>query len=134
MLFETFLFGVAIFRIKLYLLYLAVLQTQAQFERERLERKTVHDELMTLRGNIRVFLRVRPKQENTLATVRVFSTSGSALHVPTDRRFDYDACLDHTVSHEEMFQTHVAPFVVSVSLFSSKCTHINFAVITISAS
>lgn len=97
-------------------------QLQSEFEREVQSRKAIHDELMEIRGNIRVFLRPRPPTVVGLGeeeeTIKLLPETGSVIHIPTERRFEFDACIDSQFTQADLFESQVAPFVVSVSCFN----------------
>lgn len=88
---------------------------QQAFASEVQLRKFVHDELMEAKGNIRVFVRQRPSTNSSTggSTIRLLPAQASVVHLASERRFEFDACIDVDASAETIFEQQVAPFVVS---------------------
>ncbi|KAH9260788.1 hypothetical protein BASA81_001255 [Batrachochytrium salamandrivorans] len=86
---------------------------QQAFTSEVQLRKSVHDELMEAKGNIRVFVRQRPNTTGGGSTIKLLPTQASVVHLASERKFEFDACIDVDASAETIFEQQVAPFVVS---------------------
>lgn len=87
---------------------------QLAYAKLDLERREAHEELMNFKGAIRVFLRVRPAMSTfeELSVVRMLPRN-VLQHEPTERKFQFDACLDSDTSQEEVFENVVLPYVKS---------------------
>ena len=79
-------------------------------------RRQIHDELMAIKGNIRVFLRVRPFQSSNFCederAIQILDES-TILHISQNKKFEFDACINDRMNNETIFKSFVAPFVVS---------------------
>lgn len=106
-----------------------------ELERLRNERKKLHNDLMELKGNIRVFARIRPllaneSDESDAPTVIIKEDRVSVYNSMDARRrsFDFDQVFGPIASQEEVF-SQVEPFMTSfmdgfnVSLFAYGVTN-----------
>jgi hypothetical protein len=80
---------------------------QRRFLAERVERRRLHEELQTLRGNIRVVCRVRPCLENKNKPLAVSFPMEAAIRVAASERriseFEFSSVLEPHSSQQEVF-------------------------------
>lgn len=80
---------------------------QRRFLAERLERRRLHEELQTLRGNIRVVCRAKPSLKPAVRTALSFPMNASIRVTASERRvsdFEFSSVLEPTASQEDVFE------------------------------
>lgn len=88
-----------------------------RYKKELSERRKYFNMVQQLKGNIRVFCRVRPEEGKTAQAIQVEGTSLTLTQNPDGRTkrqdYEFDSVFDQTTTQEKVFQD-VKPLVTSV--------------------